>query len=250
MLDKVEGIVLREVNYGDTSKIIEVFTLKYGLISLIAKGSRKLKSNISYSSNKLSYGVFNIFYKKSKISNLNSVDIINNFSNIKKDIFKISYASYLCDLVFQVVKQVNNENFEDIYSLFVSSLKKINEDFDYLVITNIFEVKMLDFLGVTLTLDKCSKCNSLVNIATISDDYNGLLCSKCLTNEKIYDLKVIKYLRMYYYLDIDKISKIDISNKIKNEIDDFLTDYYNKNTGIYLNSKKFLKDINKIKGVM
>lgn len=250
MLDKVEGIVLKEVNYGDTSKIIQVFTLKYGLISLIAKGCRKLKSNISYSSSMLSYGEFNIFYKKTKISNLNSVDIINNFSNIKKDIFKISYASYLCDLVFQVVKQVSEENFKEIYNLIISSLMKINEDFDYLVITNIFEVKMLDYLGVSLILDKCSKCNSLVNIATISEDYNGLLCKNCLTNEKIYDLKVIKYLRMYYYLDIDKISKIDISNKVKNEIDDFLTDYYAKNTGLYLNSKKFLKDINKIKGVI
>ena len=32
----------------------------------------------------------------------------------------------------------------------------------------------------------------------------------------------------------------------KNEIDDFLTSYYEKHTGIYLNSKKFIDDLKKV----
>ena len=51
---------------------------------------------------------------------------------------------------------------------------------------------------------------------------------------------------MYYYLDISKISKIEMENRVKNEIDDFLTSYYESHTGLYLNSKKFISDLKKI----
>ena len=53
--------------------------------------------------------------------------------------------------------------------------------------------------------------------------------------------------RLFYYVDIDKISKLEISNLCKNEINDFLDDYYEQYTGLYLKTKKFLKDLNKIK---
>ena len=50
----------------------------------------------------------------------------------------------------------------------------------------------------------------------------------------------------YYYLDISKISKIEMDNKVKNQIDDFLTNYYNSHTGLYLNSKEFIEDLKKV----
>ena len=37
-----------------------------------------------------------------------------------------------------------------------------------------------------------------------------------------------------------------IMHRILNEIDDFLTDYYNSHTGLYLNSKKFIDDLKKV----
>jgi DNA repair protein RecO (recombination protein O) len=125
-------------------------------------------------------------------------------------------------------------------------LLKINELFDPLVITNILELKLLSYLGVEPILDRCGKCSTTTNILTLSPDKNGLICRKCRTNEKIVDLKTIKYIRMYYYLDISKISKIEMDNKIKNEIDDFLTNYYHSHTGLYLNSKEFIEDLKKV----
>ena len=48
---------------------------------------------------------------------------------------------------------------------------------------------------------------------------------------------------MFYYVDISKISKLDISDTIKKELDNFINDYYDRYSGIYLNSKKFLKEL-------
>jgi recombinational DNA repair protein (RecF pathway) len=50
---------------------------------------------------------------------------------------------------------------------------------------------------------------------------------------------------MLYYVDIEKISKLDISQEVINEINQFIDQFYDKHTGLYLKSKEFLKKITK-----
>lgn len=45
---------------------------------------------------------------------------------------------------------------------------------------------------------------------------------------------------MLYYVDISKITKLDISDNIIKEINDFIEDYYDRYSGIYLKSKTLL----------
>ncbi len=240
MIEEVEGIVISVTDYGETSKILNVLTKKYGIIGVISKGCKKLKSDLRSVSDRLTYGKFNIFYKENKLSNLISVDVMNNFKNIKLDIEKISYASFLLELSSQVSKHQFGLS---VYDYLISALIKINDGFDSLVITNIIELKFLDLLGVMPMLDGCVVCGNTSGIVTISSYKGGYLCKKCCNNEKYVDLKTIKLLRMFYYVDINKISKIDISNKCKYEINKFLDEYYDRYTGLYLKSKSFIKMI-------
>ena len=103
-MKEVEGIILSETNYSETSKILNILTNEYGLIGVISKGCRNLKSPLRSVSSKLTYGKFIIYYKKDKLSILKEVNVKNNFKNIKKDITKISYAAYLLELTNQVYK--------------------------------------------------------------------------------------------------------------------------------------------------
>ena len=51
---------------------------------------------------------------------------------------------------------------------------------------------------------------------------------------------------MFYYIDIAKIAKIDINETIKNELDLFIDDYYERYSGLYLKSKELLQKFNKL----
>ena len=239
MIINVEGIVINTKNYGDTSKILDVFTKEYGIIGVIAKGCKSLKSNLRSFTDKLTYANFTIFYKKNKLSILSEASSINNFSNIKKDIEKISYGSFLMDLTNQVYKQC-----EDIglFDLLISALLKINDNFNPLILTNIIELKYLEYLGVMPNLDGCSICGSK-NVITLSSDKGGYLCARCRTNEPIVSEKTIKLVRMYFLVDISKISKLDLNKDIVNEVNNFIDLYYERYTGLYLKSKEFFKKL-------
>ena len=239
-MKEVEGIVISEVNYGETSKILNVLTKEYGIIGIISKGCRSLKSPLRSTSSKLTFAKFIIYYKKEKLSILKEVNVINSFKNLKKDITKISYAAYLLELSEQAFKHNNSL---DILTLLIDALVKIDEGYDPLVIMNILELKYLEYLGVLPVLDGCSICGAKTNIVTLSGNSGGYICKNCLTTEKIVKEKTIKLVRMFYYVDIKKIDKLEISEEIKREVNNFLENYYDRYTGLYLKSKSFLKDV-------
>lgn len=243
MISKYEGIIITETPYGDNSKIINVLTKDKGIIGIMCSNVKSIKNPLRTKTLKFTYGYFHINYNENKLSKLVDVDIIDNLTNIRGDIELISYMSYITDLTYQVVKQNNDL---DIFNIFISTVLKLNEKKNPLILTNILELKYLDYLGVGLNLDSCVKCGSKKNILTLDPDEGGYICQNCYTNERILDPKSIKLIRMYYLIDINSISDISIKKEIANEINYFLDKYYERYTGLYLKSKDFLKKLNNL----
>ena len=105
----VEGIILNETNYGETSKILNILTKEYGYISVMSKGSRTLKSRLRGISMRLVYGEFVITYKKSGISILQEGNVLDSLKNILTDINKMTFAIYLIDLFKSILKESFHE---------------------------------------------------------------------------------------------------------------------------------------------
>ena len=237
MITKVEGIIVSETPFGDNSKIVHILTKNHGLLGVMCKGVKSMKSPLRALTLKFTYGFFYLYYKEDKLSILKDVDIIEDFKTIKNDILLISYLNYLTELTTQVYKQ-SEETF--LYDLFIAGIKKLNEGLNPLVITNILELKYLPFLGVGLELDSCILCGNKTNIVTLDADAGGYVCKNCYTNQIIVSKKTVQLIRMYYYIEINSISDLKISDAIVKEINFFINRYYERYTGLFLNSKKFL----------
>lgn len=245
-IEEVEGIILSETNYSESSKILNILTKEHNIIGVISKGCRNIKSKLRSVSRKLIYGNFHIYYKESGLSTLISVDIINSFHHILTDLKCISYASYMIDLILQVSKQNEEDN---LFDLLKSTLLKIEEGYSAHILMSIVELKLLDYLGVKPMIDGCSICGNKKNIVTINSNAGGYICANCYTDEGMVSDKAIQLVRMFYYVDIEKITKLDVSSKVLKEINVFLEDYYDRYTGLFLKSKKFLKELEKIEQV-
>ena len=243
MQKKINGIIISTVDYKESSKIINILTEKDGIIGVLARGSKKMRSKLASTTNVLCYGTFHLDYKKENLPFLIEVDIIDSFKEIRKDIIKTNYSLFLLELASGVYRHGQNEN---IYSLLIDGLSKINENFDSSIITSIIELKFLEYLGIKPVINQCVSCGSKTDIVTISSYKGGYLCKNCVGSEYIYHLKTIKLIRMFYYLDIKKITKLEISPIIKKELNLFIDDYYERYSGLYLKSKTFLQEYEKL----
>lgn len=253
-IKKVEGIITKEQSYSESSKILKIFTKDLGLISVISKGCKKPKSPLHEGSNVLIYGVFDISYKEDGLSTLISIDIKDSFKNITmdyKDLAKKMYAFTIVDISMQVIpdKEIDDNEKKEMYEILISTLNKINEGINPRVLLSIVMLKYLNFLGVLPNLDSCSFCGSNHDIVTMDARSFGFVCRECYTNEKMVNEKALKLLRMLYYVEIDKIKKLDVGEEL-NDIEEFIDCYYEEHTGIYFNIKKKINTLKKMEGIM
>ena len=237
----VNGIVVSTTPFKENSKILNILTKEKGLIGCVSKGCKNLKSKLRLISENFAYGTFHLYYKENGLSTLIDGDVKNYFINSKSDIKKISYLTYLCELSLNVYKESESD---EIYSILESALLKIEEGFDPKVIANIVELQYLEYIGINLNLDECVKCGN-TKVVTISMSKGGYICSNCRTNEPIVDAKGMKLLRLYNYVDISKISNLDIEDKVRDSIDFLINEYYDEYSGVITKSKKFLRDLDK-----
>lgn len=235
----ITGIVVNTLKYGENSKIINILTRDKGIIGVICKGALKEKSKLRVISNNFVYANYHIYYKEGKLGTLISADVIDYFLNIKSDIIKFSYMNYLCDLARNVVKESTSP---EVYDILISALTKINEGLDARIITNIVEIKYLSFLGVGLNLDGCVICGR-TSVVSMSINKGGYVCAFHKGNLKDMSASTLKMFKAYYYIDISKISELNIKEEVATEIDRFLNIYYKEYTGLYLKSKNFIDKV-------
>ena len=233
-METIEGIVLNETNYGETSKILNILTPKYGYISVISKGSRTIKSKLRGISMKFIYAEFTINYKENSISTLKEGNLLNAFSNIMKDFNKMTIANNSVNLIKNILKENNDKN---IFYVLKNSLIKINDGFNPKLIYNILSIQLLNYLGVKPDFSHCINCDSN-DILTFDLNIPGSVCKNCYNDTYLFNKNTLKLLRLFQNVDIEKIDKLNITNdEVLEELDYFIKEYYDSYTGIYYNIK-------------
>ena len=238
----VEGIVVSTTPFKENSKILNIFTKDHGIVGCVSKGCKSLKSKLRLISEKYAYGTFHMYYKEDGLSTLIDGDIKDYFINIKSDIVKVSYLTYICELSMNAYKESLSE---EIYPLMESAILKIEKGFDPKIITNVLELQYLEYLGINLNLDSCVVCGN-PKVVTLSLEKGGYICAKHRTSEPLLSEKVMKLLRLYYYVDISKITSLDIDKEVSEEINHIIEEYYDEYSGVFVKSKKMLKELESI----
>lgn len=206
---KTKGIILSETPFQESSKILNILTEDYGLIGVLSKGCKTMKSKLRSLSNKMIYAEFVLSYKENKLSILTDGEILDSYKSIYTDFKKASYSFYIIDLVNQVLKENNNKN---IFNLLQDTLNKIDNNYSCELLTSIIEIKLLQYLGVEIDT------NNL-------EEYN-------------LNTKTINIINLFNNIEISKINKLDLEDiNLYKELNDFIINYYDNYTGIYLKNK-------------
>lgn len=123
------GIILQQIRFGESDKFIRIFTQNHGLIQLVAKGVRSLKSKKNPHID--SFNLVSFQTGRSDDSNhyLEQADTINSFINIKKDLKKIRSLFYLTEILNQVL--ADNQTELLLYSKFEELLNTLNSTDGY-----------------------------------------------------------------------------------------------------------------------
>ncbi|EIT85208.1 DNA repair protein RecO [Fictibacillus macauensis ZFHKF-1] len=245
MLQKVEGIVIRKVDYGESNVILTLFTRENGKIGVMARGAKKPKSRLSSVAQLFTYGYF-VYQKNRGLGSLNQGEIIDSFRGIKEDLFKTAYCAYMVEFLDKVTEE-NGPNpylFEHLHQ----SFHLLDEGVDPEVILSIFEMKMLVQAGIGPQVNRCVHCGRTEGTFSFSMREGGFLCERCLAiDPNVLPLTpaAARLLHLFYHFDLQRLGNVTLKQSTKDEIRTVLSMYIEEFSGIYFKSKKFLNQLSK-----
>lgn len=225
---RTEGVVLSEIRFKDTSKILNIFTKKLGKISVMAKGAYKPKSQLIANTQSFSYNYY-IFHKGRSFYYINQGDIIDSFYDIRNSMDRVLLGFYILELVEKAVP--DEEPNEKLFLLLIKALEVLSKlERGFLKFIIAFELKYISFLGYRPYLESCVECgdSNLSNNIKFSHIHGGVICRNCfssdLTSTNI-DLNLRNKINKLLYAPLDKLKDISIRGDDLFKIQDILEKY-------------------------
>ena len=140
---KTEGIVLKRRNFGEADRILTVFTLVYGKISVLAKGVRRITSKRAGNVELLNR-VSMYLHQGKGMPILTEALSLNTFQKLKADLTLSTYAYHILELVDKLTAE-NQENGK-LYAELIEVLKRLEKN-PRQVLVRAFEAKLLSNQG-------------------------------------------------------------------------------------------------------
>lgn len=184
MIHSAEAIVLRCIDYSNTSQILHLFTNGQGKISVMAKGvKRQTKTNLSGGLELLSH-VTVVYFQKSihQMAVLNEWSLKDHFPLLRRNLYKLFFAQYWLEMV--------NEGLEDYQAnpaLFQSFSQGLRQLAATAVPRSLFfgvQWKLLEALGFAPYISSCLHCQTSLQQGgcknvLFSPKQGGILCPAC-----------------------------------------------------------------------
>ena len=124
-----------------------------------------------------------LLYKSSNTYSINSCEIIEAFYNLRTDLDKLKYASYITKIVNDVTTE--NQNTYKVLQLFLNTIYMIadtNKDLD--LVKSIFRLRLMSIIGFRPEVGECSNCKTKDDLNYFSFKDSSLKCKECSKLDK------------------------------------------------------------------
>lgn len=243
-LKKVQGVVLKTINLGESDKIITIFTDSIGKVDVVAHGARKTKSRIMASTQPFCYGEY-VLYKGKNLYTLSQSSIIESFQSILMDLDKLAYGSYFLELI----DNLNEKEFRNV-SMLALLLKTlyilVNDNVNLELLRLTLNFKAISLSGYLPQLNVCQNCSTKIgDNAYFSIEDGGLKCVKCGSIYKNYELSKshIQFLHILKNIKLENLRDINYDKRVIEFLQIILDNYIKYYTGKEFNSIGLIKKI-------
>ncbi len=177
MVTKTEAVVLRTVDYSESSLIVTLFTRKHGIIAVIAKGAKRPKSKFAALMVPGQVLEVVVYIKGTRsVQTLSEASYMLKLDELRIDLEKLALATTTLELINQVLHE--NEVNELLFAFLVKFLRWINGyDNPGRIIFPYVQLRVMDHIGIGIqpedNLSETSTAYMNIELGTLSPKAEG-----------------------------------------------------------------------------
>ena len=237
---KTEAVVIKKLNHGDSSKIITIYSVNYGKMSVIAKGIKSPKSKLNARLELFNIVETVIYNKESReIQLISSAEIVKAHNTLVENLDYYQYAMAVLELYNSLLH--DHEKNERLYNGLTRILSLLNSKGNKT--QELFLRFFLFFtteIGYGLQIDKCAHCGKfLMNSNGVFYSYTeGIMCNECAEGHLIN----FEFSKELFNLIICLSSKNNLCNYTKQDLD-FLAMFLERHIAYHNDNFRGLKSL-------
>jgi DNA repair protein RecO (recombination protein O) len=180
------AIVLRTVEFSETSLIVTLLTRDLGRLSAIAKGARRPKGPFEGSLDLLAVCRVVVIRKTSdSLDLLTEAKLHKQFRGGQKSLPRLYGGYYIAEMLRLLTD--DHDPHPDVYDLTIQTLQQIDGDGDVASSLIYFDAQLLRMLGHAPGTDRCTDCGGKVHTVSriaFSLTSGGLVCNACRPKQR------------------------------------------------------------------
>jgi DNA repair protein RecO (recombination protein O) len=184
--EKSDALVLRAVEFSETSLVVTLFTRDFGKIGALAKGGRRLKGPFESALDVLSLCRIVFLHKSSEaLDLLTEAKLLRRFRPAGRDLSSLYAGYYVAELLRELTDECDPH--PELFDLADETLEGLaaGEAVPRRVVR--FELGALRLLGHMPSLDRCVQCSAPVGAVgriAFGEIDGGVLCNHCRLGKK------------------------------------------------------------------
>lgn len=150
------GLVLRETEYRETSKILTVFTAETGKITVSVKGARRRGSKLAAAAQLLAYSEMTLFSGGGRWT-LTEARSLEQFRGLRDDVALLALGSYFAELMETLAPEEQAE--PEMLALGLNALYVLASGKKQpTLVKAAFELRLMELAGLAPLTDGCAVC--------------------------------------------------------------------------------------------
>lgn len=248
---ETKGLILFIRDHREKDQLVKIFTEKYGKLMFFVRNAKRKNNSLTSGTRPFTEAVYLGQMNTDGLSFLNDVKEVTPFLRIQQNIFISAYATYILNLVDVAIEDRTYD--PALYGFTHQALSYLDQGLDAEIITNIFEIQLLNRFGFEFQWRGCCECGETQGKFDFSSKYSGVLCERHwhLDDNRYHaDPKAIHFIRLFSAITLDKIESIDLKPETKLAIRQTIDLLYDEFTGVRLKSKKFIDQMKSWEGML
>lgn len=225
MIVKTEAIVLRSVNYGETSQIVTLYTRAMGTVAVIAKGARSQKSRFGSALQLMSHVQVVFYFKNSRnVHTLSESTHLTLFRKIYRELDRMAVGVQIIESVR--VLMLHPEPDEFAFDLVLDVLTRLEEADDrWANLLPYFQLRLSATLGFAPALDRedVRGIGSAGGFLTLTD--GSVSESKPAEPSAPASRSAIRAIGVIVHAKLDTVMRMDLENSVLLEVVDLVETY-------------------------
>lgn len=177
--ERTEAVVLKAIDFSETSAIVTLFSPDRGRLTCMAKGVKRSRSQLAGLLDTMNRLEVVYSWKDSRnVQQMTDGALLDRYSGIKDNLEKSVYAAFLVELVSRMVH--DNQPSVELFDCCVDGMADL-EDWtgDVCVFTGWQAIRLLTVAGYSPTTRSCCVCGREVQDDAGFSFEGGLTCPEC-----------------------------------------------------------------------